>query len=256
MNTKYLIFIAGLLLNLKAYSFIGGQIAQTKEFPSVLYIEDNCTVSLVGPNKILTAAHCVSNFKDSFLMQPGSKIRVYSSPIVIGSVATEVTIHKFDVHSEWVKKLNSGQYMEDFIQLPDTTDIAVITLKEDLSKLASVPVATISFAPLKVNQKVYVGGYGCEEVGVPSRDPKYKYAIKNIKSITGNIFQVTDKNSNNKLTSMGCEGDSGGPVHVLQKNKKVIIAINSSLVESEKGTEMNLLILSKFQVWLKEALKN
>jgi hypothetical protein len=238
-----------LTLSIESFAYIGGTLSKTGEFPSVLWIEYGCTGSLISADKILIAAHCVLPYKFAYLHQDGQKIRIYNTPNVMGTTPTEALIQKVIIHEDWVKKIEAGYQMEDFISMKDVTDLAVLVLTKPISIPGLMP-AKISYAALKKGQKILVGGYGCESKTPSSLEPKYKYASKQIQVLNGNILSVGEKNADKKSNSMGCEGDSGGPAFIIKNKQKIQIGVNSSVQGDATKGQLNLVNLSPFENWL------
>src|SRR4051812_35308227 len=60
-------------------SLHGGTCATSKDFPSTFFI-GNCTATKIGPQHILTAAHCVINKGEHTVsLKSGSDIKIYRS---------------------------------------------------------------------------------------------------------------------------------------------------------------------------------
>lgn len=240
--------------SLQATAFINGRLINPGEFPSSFWIGEGCTGSLVAPHKLLIAAHCVTSYKDTYFHQIGQRINLYTSPEALGSTPTAAIIEDVIVHPDWLKKMDSGVLMEDFMQLDDSADLAVLVVKEDLTDISSLKVANVSYTALKLNQKVIVGGYGCESEDTETREPKYKVATKMINALKGNLFNATEQNAEDHSTSMGCPGDSGGPVYTMKKNKQYVIGVNSSVNGNELVGRLTMVNLGKHKAWLKKVL--
>ena len=105
MNINFKIAFLFCAFSIQAAAFINGRLVNPGEFPSSFWIGQGCTGSLITPHKILIAAHCVTPFKDTYFHQIGQRIRLYTSPVAVGSNPTEATIEDIIVHPNWLKKI-------------------------------------------------------------------------------------------------------------------------------------------------------
>lgn len=238
------------------FAFIGGELAKPGQFPFIAMIEYNCTTSIIAPNKLLVAAHCVTLYKGDNSLSVGQEINLYTSPLAIGSQPTRTKIKKIDVHPWWVKKIATDLNGLDFISQNDSSDLAIITLEENIESATPIQIINFDFKALKLKQPVYAGGYGCESQGTPTRDPKYKFALKTVKSFRGNIIFLDNFNIKPNGKSMGCEGDSGGPVFILKNKKYYIVGVNSRVKgdEEAKVGRLSFVNISKHKDWITKTL--
>ncbi|MEK6627423.1 MAG: trypsin-like serine protease [Bdellovibrionota bacterium] len=240
-----------LLFQSTLFAFIGGQVAKKGQFSFIAMIEYNCTTSIIAANKLLLAAHCVNLIKGDNSLYVGQEIMLYTSPVVVGSQPTRIKIKKIDVHPWWQEKINQGLHASAFMFSNETSDLAIITLEENIKTSPSVQVISFDFQALKIKQPVYAGGYGCEEREVPSRNPKYKFALKPVKSFRGNFVFLDTTNLKPKGSSMACEGDSGGPVFILKNKKYYIVGVNSRVWgDKEKDGRLSFVNIAKHKDWI------
>lgn len=238
-----------------ACAFIGGSFAKPAQFPGVVYLEYNCTATLVSPRTILLAAHCVLPYKNVWQFAVGDRMRIYTSPVVVGSTPESVQIKNVIVHKDWVPPRNAGSHVDKLFLNSKTSDLAVLVLKNKVRSVFFHDLPQIDVNQVSINQKVIVGGYGCEQVGIPNREPRYKYAMKNIKKINGTLASVDQTNFSGNSTSMACEGDSGGPVFTVKDQKLYLVGVNSSVIGSEKSGVLNFVQLAHFRDWLNKYIE-
>lgn len=166
--------------------------APTDDYPQVVRINTEgagCTASIVGPNTILTAAHCgntgaVAKFKIGNVNHTAVLTRHPSYPqqdidLAVGKINTEV--------------------------------------KADFFSIAPLGSA-------KTNLEVRLLGYGCTEPGGKGgNDGVLRTALSSVIGFKNYDLVVKDKNG-----AALCFGDSGGPVMVSQAGlDKVQLAVNS-----------------------------
>ena len=252
---KLTILILVLLFQSPLFAFIGGKSALPGQFKFIGMLEYNCTTSLIALNKLLVAAHCVTMIKGDNLLSVDREIMLYTAPIAIGSNPTRIKIKKIDVHNWWLSKIDQGFDAMDFISSNESSDLAIITLTENIKSVTPIQVIGFDFQALKLKQPVYAGGYGCEEQSVPTRDPRYNYAIKAVKSFRGNIIFLDTLNIEPKGASMGCEGDSGGPVFILKDKKYYVVGVNSRVRgDEENDGRLSFVNIAKHKDWITRIL--
>lgn len=191
----------------------------TKYFTSIVslryYGSHFCGGTLIAPNKVLTAAHCLADFS-------GSTIRNNVS-VVLGNISLN--------SSSGTEKFKVKSYTVDDRYDSWTTkyDIAILTLDGE-SKFPPVEVNTETELPA-VGEKTYVAGWGSTKEGggissalkytsvaiVSNEECKDAYG-SNI--YDGNICAFTAKTDS-------CQGDSGGPLYSYDGSKFTLVGIVS-----------------------------
>lgn len=167
-----------------------------------------CTATLITPNLILTARHCVSNLdEESECGTSKGEMAVTSFGVALG------------VNASGSSNVAKGKRL--FV--PPTkslcgADIALIQLDKDLTQNKR---AVVRFTKLTVGEKTTAVGYGDDGSGdlTPGRFQRTNVQIvalgpgtNNYKAKNGQTFQVEVPEGDVQTTESTCFGDSGGPL--------------------------------------------
>jgi len=199
-------------------TLINGRPALSGEFPEVVYISagmSRCSASIIGPQTILTAAHCVKT---------GQTIHQVMNQIVFTAKCQQSPEYKLSGHDMALCKT-------DRVMKP--------------GKFAVVA----SHGP-KLGDKVELSGYGCLGSNGGGND-----GILRVGEATVNILPVnTHWFETNDLTA-ACFGDSGGPSYLAMKDPMkdthYVIGLNSQ-GDIKKRSLMTNLWLGTSQKFLKD----
>lgn len=187
----------------KRIGIVGGELTSEYEAVGVLMVDDvmQCTATLIGMKKILTAAHCVTGLlpqEVTFATGP----KVYEP------------LRRFDV-----ARINIHP---DFDPETRRNDIATLYL----STAPKIPFIRVNRRPMNaswIGQDVLFIGYGADLEDVEPVDIGYKrIASMTIDAVDDDTFQYGDAGKNT------CIGDSGGPAIVYQYNQPRVIGITSN----------------------------
>ena len=158
-------------------AIINGQF--TFERPEIGYINSNlgfCTATLVAPNVVLSAAHCIGYRTED---HAGQRI----GDFVVQFSESDSRVYTFDA---MISYGHSG---------PSTTDVALLRLTDPVPPSVAVP-ATIATQHVPQGHLVTWFGYGCGNRATPQDSQTYHKQR----------LTFTLQASNNS-----CLGDSGGP---------------------------------------------
>ena len=193
---------------------IGGVIADTAQWPATFYATTsagNCTSSVIGPQVVLLAAHCLPAGRAITIQSTfGSRT---GSPRVIES-------NRCAIHPKWSETSN---------QAPD---FAVCYMK-DIVPLTKYETLALTVPSLRIGHKVWLSGFGCMGVG-PDDKPIYDYKFRVGEAKIEQLpfgpdydgFLVT----RGDMTAGGaalCYGDSGGAAYTDASEGRKILAVNA-----------------------------
>lgn len=196
----------------------GGQEADADDWKSIaISITDSetCTASLVGPQVILTSAHCI----DSNPVAPLAVVRAEQPGAAVFGGKTYI-FDQCELHPDYAKAAPNGRRPRS------AQDFALCKLKNRVSSTIAADVIETDYR-LQRGDPVVLLGYGCAKLKVENyrlivvKDPDGKKKLRigdQIISRTGaklhgteNLFLVTETNGDRPTI---CPGDSGGPVLV------------------------------------------
>jgi V8-like Glu-specific endopeptidase len=215
---------------------IGGD-AGVAPFTSVLDIQNGCTAVMIGPNQILTAAHCVVDidYEAGLPMKttirsryaPGAFIQVANASSITSDTGWfSSAIVSVDVHPSYLSTCSGGCQYTFSLHPPFPPDLAVITIATHFPACFGLPALFVS---PQFGDKVEEVGYGCEDHlgGNRPSPPRFKIAEDTLLDPSDwevpLSFPVTDVAafSENYVITRGvmsggqaslCPGDSGGPL--------------------------------------------
>lgn len=180
-------------------SLIGGRPANRGEYPEIVYIRSGnarCSATIVGPEVILTAGHCVAD--------QGS----------IGPVA-EIVDFVIDQTAYTAKCRQAPLYRDNI----EDHDVALCKVDKSMD----VVPAKISSEGPKIGQEVILTGYGCvKEGGGGGNDGILRVG----KSRVTQLPQGSNHWFYTRSATALCYGDSGGP-SLLVSDKHLLIGVNS-----------------------------
>jgi secreted trypsin-like serine protease len=161
-----------------------------------------CSAVVVGPQLVMTAAHCLAGAKS---------VKVGLS----NAVATEAA--RFASHPEYK---HSGATVKDV-----RADIGLIKSEKSLD--ASLLPAVVATRPVRMGESLTVVGYGLQDNG--KRDGKARMATFSVTESFDNEFALGDPASFGAHVRRGaCNGDSGAPVFSMQGGGLFLVGIVSA----------------------------
>lgn len=221
---------------------IGGKAPQKKEFRSTVFINQACTGSKIGPKLFLTAAHCVIDNQTGNLLrkyEPNEyvQLKTHYNFLSHGNVIARTYMHpgyqKRVKHQIANNLATSSQGLVSF-------DIALIVVKEETP---GIPSANVDFEEVRSGEEVVIGGYGCTDSSIKSREYN-GFKVQETKVVGAEViskdalnrditkahdfnFYTEGKKSNSQSASI-CPGDSGGPVY--NQRSMAVIGVNSQYI--------------------------
>jgi len=241
----------------------GGTAATEGQFPSTLYVRNNCTASKVGPRHILTAAHCVVG-------EDGSISWIYQTNF---DVTTKVAVDNYAPDfAGWIHVSPKQIHLPPGVTAAvlghqriwgwgEHADIAIVEvdINDEASTAAfdAIPTASIDTDPLVTDEVVTIQGYGCENGFEGPKDYQnvrlkhqatkvatYELLNQEAPTLTvytsnydGRQFFATRGQGRRAEEASLCPGDSGGPVYRgAGAGANRIVGINS---RGWRGTDVN-----------------
>ncbi|MBK9032312.1 MAG: trypsin-like serine protease [Myxococcales bacterium] len=167
-----------------------------------------CTATLVAPDVLLTAAHCVDTANHPgwiFGMFPDADASIY--PTLVALEPHLVPVREVHVHPSYDPSP------------PFTADIAVALLATP-STITPLPIRRTALTAAMAGQAARIIGYGQATVGVPSMTRRQASTV--IAGLdAGDTVRVGDPQH------LTCLGDSGGPATIMEGGVETVIGVDS-----------------------------
>lgn len=217
--------LVGALLALTAcpaHAVVGGTTVPQERFPAVVRLADVCTATLIGPDRLMTAGHCIS------YVEPGS---------------TQVHIGRGGPYRvSRVARHPRFRYQLPEIPAEPIRDVALVELERPVEDV--VPMR-LSRARVRAGARVSLLGYGTPDPDRLNRFGTLRSANLVVRGVgtcrrlleramrgQGRQFHAaamlcTQDPANGTPFASGCNGDSGGPLLRSTANGPRVVGIDS-----------------------------
>lgn len=217
---------------------VGGQVEE--KYPNVVAVHTDiylCTGSIIHPQVILTAGHCVYN-RNNMTDEPAYEIQIGTQHRGISNEIYEVS--ESIAHEEWKK--TEGDYQNN--------DIALLILKK--------PITGHEFLPLyPMDPNFFIGndllaiGYGVSDGIAQTGSGIKRSVVLEIDQALNSLFIAIKKT---EITQDACQGDSGGPGLINIDGRYGILGIVSSGPEGCPGYTFYVSLYSQIE-WIDTTLQ-
>ncbi|XP_063032898.1 chymotrypsin-C-like [Melospiza melodia melodia] len=238
---------------------VGGEDAVAHSWPWQISLQysrsgswsHTCGGTLIAPQWVLTAAHCISSSKTYRVVLGKQNLSEDDEP---GSVA--VAVEKTIVHEKW----NS-------ILITCSNDIALVKLAEEVQETDTVRAACLPAAGkiLSNNYPCYVTGWGRVRTNGPLADalqqallPVVDYETCSKWDWWGSTVKKTMVCAGGDGIVSGCNGDSGGPLNCQREDGiwevEGIVSFGSGLKCNMKNKPTVFTRVSAYIDWINEKM--
>jgi Trypsin len=204
--------LSGMVLTAPVIALVGPAREAPEFAPYVVTVLDKsgggasfCTASVIAPDVVLTAAHCVSNLSNTRVFFRGD----HSQPVL-------VDIASIAVHPEFRPKIGRKQLI--------SIDLALLRLAEPLPPTFK-PVELTDAGPVATGQPFRMAGFGRADESVSGTSGVLRAGILVASRPKSPVLVwLTDPDG----TGLGgCTGDSGAPVLAIGQPALVAVAIRA-----------------------------
>ena len=212
-----------------ASAVVGGTDDTTGRFPNVGVLQlqdggewfDYCSGTLVRPDVVMTAAHCVD-----FLDPDHIRVSFDAAP---NAGSTYYYADHVAIHPAWLAAGPCFGNSKHACLEPGHEDIALIWLQEDVTGITPAPFADRGYLDsLRLTSQTFtVVGYGVDKFVTGSLLANHPVVIvdgiRSYRNVTAITKQDAFPDRYLKVTKSVCFGDSGGPVF----HRGTIVALNT-----------------------------
>jgi uncharacterized protein (TIGR03382 family) len=222
-------------LSTTGQDIIGGQTAQTADYPSVVGLEETpgnwfCTGTLVSSQWVLTAAHCMDG-------ETATKMHVRFGANNIETAPSGTVVGVAEIHSHPGFDYNAWD-----------NDIALVKLAAPVTNVTPTPILRDSLA---IGSQVLEVGYG-----VSDNNDGGGGILRQVTKTTADCAGANDPGiSGANLICMNagdgkgsCYGDSGGPAFATINNQRVVAGVTSGGSGEQCGAGWDLYTSVKAEI--------
>ncbi|MCM2280480.1 MAG: trypsin-like serine protease [Bdellovibrionaceae bacterium] len=207
-----------------------------------------CTSTLVAPNVVLTAAHCLSKYPNS--------LRVVFGVNMMSDTADVRRVLRYRVHPLFI----SGHS-----QITNRGDLALVQFEGDSPPGFGIGSLLNTEDALQNGTRLTIAGYGLSD---PYDETSSGILRKGAVSLRDSRFSETEMvinqspasadSKSNKKVQAACRGDSGGPAFVKINGTLFVVGVARSLYKDSKRRCQSYSVYSKvsfYRQWIQRTLE-
>lgn len=197
-----------------------------------------CSGVLLSANTVLTAAHCVNDFKTSRVVTTRDAHSGSIEPTQIYKIKNAI------IHPEYFNPKNKNKDLRFDIAIM-LLEKNVVNMNYDSSYLVSIPTAEYTNKSTWTFLKAYIAGFGKNRVDGQNPQSFEKSVIEPINGILEKAeveinldqYQKTAIIIDQRQKAGACSGDSGGPLFVMRDDKLYLQGLAVAVVTATREPE-------------------